>query len=33
LPLLRFGFEQIAEAHEAVERHVTGKVIVGISEA
>ena len=33
LPLVRFGFERIAEAHEAVERHVTGKVIVEVSAA
>jgi NADPH2:quinone reductase len=33
LPLVRFSFEQIAEAHEAVERHVTGKVIVEVSAA
>jgi NADPH2:quinone reductase len=31
LPIVRFPFERIAEAHEAVEQHVTGKVVVEIS--
>jgi NADPH:quinone reductase len=31
LPLVRFPFERIAEAHEAVEQHVTGKVIIDVS--
>jgi NADPH:quinone reductase len=31
LPLVRFPFERIAEAHEAVEQHVTGKVIIDIA--
>ena len=33
LPLIRFGLERIADAHEAVEQHVTGKVIVEVSAA
>jgi NADPH2:quinone reductase len=31
LPLVRFPFERIAEAHEAVEQHVTGKVIIDVT--
>ncbi|MGX6604391.1 NADPH:quinone reductase [Micromonosporaceae bacterium Da 78-11] len=31
LPLVRFPFERIADAHEAVEQHVTGKVIIEIT--
>lgn len=30
LPLHRFGLEQVADAHEAVERGVTGKVLVDV---
>jgi NADPH2:quinone reductase len=31
LPIVRFPFEQIAKAHEAVEQHVTGKVVIEVS--
>src|SRR3954454_18655889 len=31
LPIVRFPFERIAEAHEAVEKHVTGKVVIEVS--
>jgi NADPH2:quinone reductase len=31
LPLIRFPLDRIAEAHEAVERHVVGKVLVDVS--
>jgi NADPH2:quinone reductase len=30
LPLHRFGLEQVADAHEAVEQGVTGKVLVDV---
>ena len=33
LPIVRFPFAKIAAAHEAVEQHVTGKVVIEISEA
>lgn len=33
LPIVRFPFERIAAAHEAVEQHVTGKVVIEISAA
>jgi NADPH2:quinone reductase len=32
LPIVRFGLEQIAEAHEAVEQHVVGKVVIEVTE-
>jgi NADPH2:quinone reductase len=32
LPVLRFPFEQIAEAHEAVEQHAVGKVVVQVTQ-
>jgi NADPH2:quinone reductase len=32
LPIVRFGFEQAAEAHRAVEKHVTGKVVIEVSQ-
>ena len=32
LPIVRFPFERIAAAHEAVEQHVTGKVVIEISQ-
>jgi NADPH:quinone reductase len=31
LPILRFPFERIAEAHEAVERHAVGKVVIEVT--
>ena len=31
LPLIRFTFDEIAKAHEAVEQHATGKVIIDIT--
>jgi NADPH2:quinone reductase len=31
LPLIRFPLDRIAEAHEAVEQHVTGKVVVDVT--
>jgi NADPH2:quinone reductase len=31
LPILRFPFERIADAHEAVERHAVGKVVVEVT--
>ena len=31
LPILRFPFERIADAHEAVEQHAVGKVVVEVS--
>ncbi|MEU4559329.1 NADPH:quinone reductase [Actinoplanes sp. NPDC023936] len=31
LPIIRFPFERIAEAHEAVENHAVGKVIIEVS--
>jgi NADPH2:quinone reductase len=32
LPLVRFPLDRISEAHEAVERHVTGKVVIDVTE-
>ncbi|HEX9999013.1 MAG TPA: NADPH:quinone reductase [Actinoplanes sp.] len=32
LPIVRFGFERIAEAHEAVEQHAVGKVVIEVTE-
>jgi NADPH2:quinone reductase len=32
LPIVRFAFEQAGDAHAAVEQHVTGKVVIQISE-
>jgi NADPH2:quinone reductase len=32
LPLVRFPLDRISEAHEAVEKHVTGKVIIDVTE-
>ena len=32
LPIVRFPFARIAAAHEAVEQHVTGKVVIEISQ-
>jgi NADPH:quinone reductase len=32
LPLVRFPLDRISEAHEAVEKHVTGKVVVDVTE-
>jgi NADPH:quinone reductase len=31
LPILRFPFEEIAAAHEAVERHAVGKVVIEVT--
>ncbi|MEU4622550.1 NADPH:quinone reductase [Actinoplanes sp. NPDC023801] len=31
LPILRFGMERIAEAHEAVENHAVGKVVIEVT--
>jgi NADPH2:quinone reductase len=31
LPVHRFGLEQIADAHEAVEKHVVGKVLIDLT--
>jgi NADPH2:quinone reductase len=33
LPIVRFPFERSGDAHAAVERHVTGKVVIEVSEA
>jgi NADPH2:quinone reductase len=30
LPLTRFPLDRIAEAHEAVERHVIGKILIDL---
>jgi len=32
LPVVRFPFEQAGDAHTAVEQHVTGKVVIEVSE-
>ncbi|WP_433828152.1 NADPH:quinone reductase [Actinoplanes sp. CA-015351] len=32
LPIIRFPLEKIAEAHEAVENHVVGKVVIEVTE-
>jgi NADPH:quinone reductase len=32
LPILRYPFERVADAHEAVEQHAVGKVVVEITE-
>jgi NADPH2:quinone reductase len=32
LPVLRFPFERVADAHEAVERHAVGKVVIEVTE-
>lgn len=32
LPILRFPFERVAAAHEAVERHAVGKVVIEVTE-
>jgi NADPH2:quinone reductase len=31
LPIVRFGFERVADAHVAVEQHVTGKIVIEVS--
>ncbi|GAA2694108.1 MULTISPECIES: NADPH:quinone reductase [Actinoplanes] len=31
LPIIRFPFDQVAEAHEAVEKNVVGKVVIDVS--
>ncbi|WP_250029334.1 NADPH:quinone reductase [Paractinoplanes maris] len=32
LPIVRFSFERVAEAHEAVEQHVVGKVVIEVTQ-
>jgi NADPH2:quinone reductase len=32
LPILRYPFERVAAAHEAVERHAVGKVVIEVTE-
>ncbi len=32
LPILRYPFERIADAHEAVERHAVGKVVIEVTQ-
>jgi NADPH2:quinone reductase len=31
LPIVRFPFERVADAHRAVEEHATGKVVIEVS--
>ena len=31
LPILRYPFERVADAHEAVEQHAVGKVVIEVT--